>query len=661
MPAKKRKSSAKGAWPTEKPEELSKKLSNAYYSANPKRASANFGDSLESRMGPMFLGGGSDVYDGGLGYMGEYLGTPMYGGEESTIRGAHANSPLHKGGQRQGETSAAWSRMRLTSSVYENDGQVSSIVDLMADFATDGLGFSHSNDSVQKFYNAWMQKVKLRKKFRDVVANTIIHGNVFIYRVFAKIDEEDKKAMKSFTVGEVVGDKLIITTEDGDQLLVDPKIQYDSAIRLMIEAGASKTTDDSIKEDIKNFVVEKLKSSGAKIIDRTVNVGEENVIPWKHVCLNPTQIMPDPDSNGWIYLLTREEVKKLLSSVNISFNETESAIKVTLPNDMSGNIKKTNKSGFFAEMKIDENRLAVIQYGKYDWQKWGFGLVWKAMPTVTFKNTLRAMETKTAKAGINTLFLWKLGDHEKGLIPQMEDFERLADMLKAPASTLNVLWNSAIDCEVKQANIREIFDPSRWEGLRREVTAQFGITQSVITGEGGNFSSSFISVQGLLEKLQSIRDMLVEEWLLQEVMIIHKALGFRKLPRVRFGQMSLRDKNAENTFLVALYDRGIISDETLYETVEKDKEIERDRLVAERAWEDETGYERRGPFIKNPEQRMFDEKKLREDIKQKTMDSTEQQKNINGRPPGSKGPQVNKRATKPKNLASQDLGEQDND
>lgn len=660
---------------------IKKSIARAQHNAN-----ANIGDSLESRMSTTFLGGGSDQFNGLNGYIGEFLGESQYDGNDGKLRSPNYANPLSKYFGKKNETKKAWMRMKMTNDVYENDGQVASIIDLMADFATEGIKFTHGNESVQKFYESWAQKIKLKKRFRSVIIELLNCGNTFLYKIFAKLDAKEERAMKTFTVGQRIGDKFLITTEDDEDVLLDPKIEYDSSIRIVLEAAKGELTDEKVKDAIKDFVVNRLESNAAKIVEKDIKPGAKKVVPWKYIAMNPCQIMPN-DEGGWVYLMTKEEVAKLLKTANVQYDELKKSLRVSMPDGVSGRITATKHSGFFAEMALQEERLVVLQYGKKDWQRWGIGLTWKAMPTIVFKNILRQMETKTAKAGINTAILWKIGDHKEGLIPIMEDYERLADMLKAPASTLNVIWNSAIDVDVIQPKIKEIFDTKRWEELRKEVTSQFGITQSVVTGEGGNFSSSFISVQGLLEKLQTIRDMLMEEWLMEEIYIVHQAMGFRKLPKVRFGRMSLRDEAAEKTFIMNMYDRGLISDTTLYEDLDIDAEIERERLLNEYDWEDEHNFDRRGPFIKDPQQHVLDEKrleldkermgkefeqrdkemehskemdekKLKEDtkLKQQQMKMKQQtQKGPNGRPPGSKKPQEKKRPKKPKNIARTDV------
>jgi len=684
---------ARNPWPAGKTskEDVSRALSKASFLAN--HAQANLGDSMESRLNTLYLGGGSDFFDGNFGYNGEFLQQSVFDGEESGQRGAPALSPLSRAGLtgQQDETKVAWLKMRLTNNIYDNDGQVASIIDLMADFATEGIKFVHHDDTVQKFYDSWSQKVNLKSRFRNAIIQLLVSGNVFFYRVFAKLSTEEERAMKTFTIGRTVGKKFAITDNEGNETLVDPKIEFDSGIRFVMEAGLNKKEfqEDAIKEQIKQFVIAKIADKGAKIIDTEIKPGAENVVPWQYVMLSPLQIVPEGD--GWLYLLRRDDVLKLLNTANITYDDIKGAIKVTLPGNITGTLKTTKYPGFYAEMELSPDRLVVLQYNKMDWKKWATGLVWKAMPTITFKNTLRQMEIKTAKAAINTVVLWKLGDHKEGLMPILEDYERLADMLKAPASTVNVIWNSAIDVDVIQPKISEIFDVKRWEELRKEVTAQFGITQSVVTGEGGNFSSSFISVQGLLEKLETLRDILIESWIMEEVFIINKALKFRKLPMVRFNEMSLRDETAANNFAMGLYDRGLISDQTLYDTLEKDPEIERERLLNEKKWEDENKFDRRGPFIKVPEQAQHDGKMLdfqkTQHTDQMDLEKKAQQKDHllkkqqihedtkvskfaikqgfpptshqpkqpggpGGKPAGPTGPQKNKRPSKPKNAAS---------
>lgn len=671
-----RQGATRRMWPVGKSnKEVNRVLAGAH-----QLAQGNVGDSLESRLNGLMLGGGSDFYDGLGGYAGDFLQQPIFQGEESDPRG---NRRLFNKKGRS-ETRVAWTKIKIVRDVYNNDGQVASIIDLMADFCTEGVNYIHEDKGAQNFFRVWVSKVKLRNRVRRVIIDLLIAGNVFLYKVYAKLSDSEKRAMRRKVEAQVIGKKMVITDHDGNETVVDPKIEYDSVVRLLLDPE-NKKTDAQFKKDMQKFVETRINSTAEKIVEREVKEGEKNIVPWKYISLNPLQMRPN-DKGGWSYLLGKADMKQLASMVGVTVNENAKTLKVTLPEGISGTIrpiKDVEGVGFFAEMELTDDRLVHIAWNKYDWCKWGGpgGLVWKAMPTITFKNTLRAMEQKTAQAAINTVFLWKLGDHKEGLIPTLEDYERLADMLKAPASTLNVLWNSAVSAEVIQPKLDDIFDPNRWEGLRAELTSQFGITQALITGEGGNFSSSFISVQGLLERLQSLRDLLLEEWLLPEALQIKEAMGFQKLPKIVFNQMSLRDKTAEQSFMKELYDRGIISDETMLESMDRDIAVERSRILEQEEHLEQNDLGRKGPFDANKDQLDWDkEKKDRDDsfrdeqfehtkeMQQQQHDEsvrqnkekekqakTPQPGGEGGKPRGKTGPQKKKRESKPKNVARLDV------
>ena len=666
----------------------------------------NIGDSLESRsINDMMLGGGIDLHSG-YGLMGSWPaqgdGLQIGAGQDGDPRSQYIKYPLKE------TTRLAWQRIQICRSIYENDGQISSIIDLMADFSVEGFKFQHKKKSVERFFNAWSSKIDIKNRLRRAIIDMLIGGMVFWYRSYATLTPKQVTTLKNFSSGIQLNNGMLVTDNKGNEHIVEPTIHYDSSIEYLFEK-ASETP-----QKLKELVLAKIKSNkdGLVIKDDAATV-EANKIPWKYISLNPLQMVPNAEG-GWSYLLTKDDVEKLINQLDISFDSNTKSIQVNLPDGISGNLRplsgKTNfGSGFFAEMKLDETRLLVLEYGKFDWSKWAVPLLWKVTPTVAFKNALRAMEMKTARAGINTVTLWKLGDHNKGLLPTSEHFERLADMLKAPSSTLNVLWSSAIDAEVIQPKLDQIFDPKRWEELRKEVTAQFGITQAVMTGEGGAFSSSYISVQGLLQKLETLRSIILSSWLYKDILLITKAMSFRNLPKIIFGNMSLRDEKAEKTLIKDLLDRGYISDETAMEYLDRDIDVERRRLIDQAKFEDKNDMVRRGPFmtpdgqqeivkmqlksqekmadnsnvlqekqIKNDKE--INQQKVANDHKVKML-QTKQDHAVNvqmakdgkhpkqlkavmpvkkvkkpkGRPAGTGGPQKNKRTPKPRQMASVDV------
>jgi len=133
----------------------------------------NMGDSIERRMpaGGTGIGGGSDLYSGlnglntsynAVGY-GNYLGGSSLnmfgrGGQFSSLLGPNGFYFL-KGFS----SNAAFNHQVVASCIlaYLGYGVVRNIIDLFADFATEGLEIIHEDKTVRQFYNAWAKKVNL--------------------------------------------------------------------------------------------------------------------------------------------------------------------------------------------------------------------------------------------------------------------------------------------------------------------------------------------------------------------------------------------------------------------------------------------------------------------------------------------------------------------
>jgi hypothetical protein len=210
------------------------------------------------------------------------------------------------------------------------------------------------------------------------------------------------------------------------------------------------------------------------------------------------------------------------------------------------------------------------------------------------------MELNAMQSVINSIFLFRLGNIEKGMPAEDEHFERLADMLQMPGQALNILWNEAIEAEVIQADVKGIFDVGKHDSADKDILTALGIPEVLIGGKGGNFSNSYIAVSTVLERLESYRNK-VHAWLMNELKVIADAMGFKKLPTIRFGRTSLKDEKAHQTFLTGLYDRGILSADTLLTEGGTTAEIEASKMKEEKKkYKEKDIFEPKGPFVKDP-------------------------------------------------------------
>lgn len=556
----------------------------------------NLGDSIERRfngdLGGLLGGGAGHVGEGATGIgtsynsvgYGNFYGTGMgygagnrYGPWVSEFTGG--GGPFQYMRRYSGSSSAFHSIIAQCQLVANGHGIVRNVVDLYTDFASEGLKIFHGDKTVQNFYNAWAKKVRLQDRISSIFMNLFTTGNVFIHRQWATLSDKDKDALRRSNA-HLVGDEFYNRTKTRDtKIEINPEYYPDVISRKAI--GATNTQGSST--DINKLTVER------------------NRVPWQYTLLNPLQMTLKgrkfANEHRWAIGLDREDLRDIGRQYGHAINIAASRINIPqeLKAALDNKLEELQGGSFVAELAFDDDNLSVIQGRKYDWWDWAVPFIFPALRAINFKDCLRNMEMRACESVINSIFLFKLGNIENGMPAEEEHFERLADMLQQPGQALNILWNEAIEAEVITADVAKLFDPQKHESADRDILLALGINESLIGGTGGKFANSFIGAATVLERIETARAG-VEEWLMQELKAVADAMGFRKLPEVRWGKTSLRDRNAERALMVQLFDRGILSIDDLVEEFDTSTEIQAAKRKEEKKLIDDGTFKPRGPY-----------------------------------------------------------------
>jgi hypothetical protein len=620
----------------------------------------NLGDSIERRYndggGYGLLGEGHDGFQGLFGPnstwqaqgFGNYFGTGLINGYGRMYSGVHSGGG--SGGftyLRRFSSNSVFNHNLIASCMmaYLGYGVVRNIIDLYADFATEGIEIDHPDASVRRFYKTWATKIGLRDRIHSMFLNLFVAGNVFVHRRWASLSDKEKRAMKTAQASENVNDMLILRGNSKDTTIEGREQGF---INWFLEKKEIHLSDDSKNDK----AVGKAPESPQ---DESMPKNPKNRIPWGYTFLNPLQMEMRGrklrGDNYWIMAIDKRDTLDLARGMGFysTYNQELGTTEMNLPKEFLGRIQKYQGpgAGYAAEVRLDREELSVIQSpGKWDWFDWAVPFCFPALRALSFKDCLRNMEIKACQSVINSIFLFKLGDIEKGMPAEDEHFERLADMLQMPGQALNILWNEAIDAEAIQADVKGIFDTNKHESADKDILTALGIPEVLIGGKGGNFSNSFIAVSTVLERLESYRNK-VHDWLMNELKVIADAMNFKKLPTVRFGRTSLKDEKAFQTFLAGLYDRGILSADTLLHEAGTTAEIEASKMKEEKKnLREKDIFEPKGPFVKDPKPAPGAKPPGGANTKPKTPNGRPA-----GTPTGPTGKQSNPRGPKGQNVA----------
>ena len=607
----------------------------------------NFGLGLTDFHGNLGMGGPFDQsYPGSYFFSGFFGGDghgTNFGGGGGTGGHGHHGQGSHTAFRRN--TQMAHRKMALCVSAYKGFGLAKNVIDLMANFASEGLRIKHPNKTIERFLNRWAFHVGLNGRVKDMLRYYYKYGNVFIYRTLGEIDENTYTKLRRSRAKNVQGKGLPGFTE--------------------VVADIDPIDNPEQSERIKEAQDESKKPIGKRRI------------PWRYTLLNPFQMELRGTKffggQRWVFILDTNTVRDIqrnslrTSTTYVDFLDDS---EINLPPEFKKS--STQLSGAAPEnenqdprtVELDQTKLYTMHYMKDDHEDWAEPLLWPVMADIFYKNKLRQMDISVCNSVINAITVWKLGNIKEGYIASEGHMSKFAELLRTPTQSMNMVWNDALSAESVYPPVEKILGIGKYESVDRDILRGIGIPDSLIGGAAkGNFATGFLGVRTLLERLEEGRET-VMRWLMKELQLLVETLGIRKMPSLRFGKMSLRDEKAEKMLIIQLLDRNIISIEAVLEAFGEEFELELQRMKDEEKIREDTGMlQKHSPYVdpindmtaeevmKKESEQKLKEQRLTQKFKQQEQKAKPNSKGDPGRPVNTGGPQEKKRETKPQGMA----------
>ena len=127
--------------------------------------------------------------------------------------------------------------IRMCMAAYDKVGIIRNVIDLMGDFAAQGITIVHPNKRIEKFYRKWFEKVGGTERSERFLNTLYRCGNVVVKRSTAKINKNiENDLKKSLGKPDVTIDKLMV-----DRRVVPWK--YDFLNPLSVEAVGNELSN----------------------------------------------------------------------------------------------------------------------------------------------------------------------------------------------------------------------------------------------------------------------------------------------------------------------------------------------------------------------------------------------------------------------------------
>lgn len=410
--------------------------------------------------------------------------------------------------------------------MYRKVGMIRNIIDLMSDFASEGLEIKHPIKSQQRFYQSWARRTDIASRAHDFMKLLLRDANVIVRRKTAIIPKPVAKEMsKAEATAEVVG----LT---------------------------------SVEEALVEEKPEKIKKEIPKVTPRE--------IPWQYTFISPTVIEKIGGDIGQFFggkeiaLRIPTELKR---AINKPKTKAEQDLIAKLPQEIVSAVKSKTKKGDL--VALDPDKMYIDYYKKDDWEDWGTPFLYGILEDVMLKDKMKLADLAALDGVINVTRIWKLGDHKEKILPTEAAVNRLLDILQhnVGGGQQDVIWDSMIDMIVEYPPIDKILGDEKYRAVNRDIMKGLGIPEALVGGVDlatRNAETAFVQLKTLIERLEYVRGKCIR-WLQNELAIVARAMGFNNVPTIVFETMSLRDEAAEKQLMIQLVDRGIISDQAIHD------------------------------------------------------------------------------------------------
>lgn len=251
---------------------------------------------------------------------------------------------------------------------------------------------------------------------------------------------------------------------------------------------------------------------------------------------------------------------------------TRNSVLSSLPKEVRAVIRKEEFLGTQSIIPLPEELTSRISRKKQPYQRFATPFLTRIFEPVLIKRAMREADMATAEGLVNCLVTVTEGDKE---FPTTDGrLRKLAALFSNPSKTKTLFWNHTLKVEYHRPDV-DIFTDDKYSQLNRDIMDGLGVTGILISGGGSsNFSTAWVSVMALIERLQSVRNQ-VRRWQELEYRRIADSMGlkFKNIPKVRLHKINLKDEKVFLTLMLNLFDRGLLPIETIQEIAGHDPEV----------------------------------------------------------------------------------------
>lgn len=304
-------------------------------------------------------------------------------------------------------------------------------------------------------------------------------------------------------------------------------------------------------------------------------------VPIRYTILNPTMVtikgsLMFGQTATFLKKEAGQEIKVLLEMDKADLSEFQKKVIKNLP----AVFKKAILDG--KDIPLDPDLIGEVDYRRMPYERYPIPRGARAFEAVEFKDELRKADYSTLDGITNYILLIKVGNDQYP-IQKQETLERAAELFDTVSKSYKVVWNHTLNVEkITSPEIGQVLGQDKYKQVNDDITGAVGIVRALIDGLGGaNQKATELATKSVIEEINYARRQ-VARWIYKEYRQVAKAMGFDRIPKVRFDDMALRDEVQMMSLIQGMIDRRIISYRTGQTALGFDPETELAQMQEEK-------------------------------------------------------------------------------
>jgi hypothetical protein len=236
-------------------------------------------------------------------------------------------------------------------------------------------------------------------------------------------------------------------------------------------------------------------------------------------------------------------------------------------------------------IQLDPNRTFAIQATKSRWEKFATPIICEALRPLGKKQLISDFENSQLLNGTKSFLEVRVGNKDGAKDVNSNILDDVENIYKAalngfPLATVS--WQ--VSSEWKNLDTKSLFDQNKYSTVNTEILSCIGISNAVVTGDGGSgsYAQASINLSTLTKRIEDAQSKVTE---FINKLNKEKALEWRiaenRIPKFVFLPLNLQsDENYRNEAF-KLYTQGMLSKQTLLESLDYSFEEEKSRKEKE--------------------------------------------------------------------------------